>query len=172
MFRIYQFSNRYFQDFKITEYKRVLQSVTKYYKVLESINLAHLLGPILSLLHEGLKLKLNKRVNIWGKITNKKNPLYVPVTILYHMFYSDDINGGVATSKNITVASVLLEAGWIVNIREVLSPTIFNFRFIFLLLWLYLFHIFLPNCYVLLHPIYCFWVIFFNKRCFLFDFNG
>ena len=50
----------------------MLQSITKYYKVLESINLAHLLGPILSLLHEGLKLKLNKRVNIWGKITNEK----------------------------------------------------------------------------------------------------
>ena len=153
----------------------MLQSITGCYGVLQSIREYKSSASTwtnFELVTWRAKAKAKQKSQHLRKNNKRKNPLYVPVTILYHMFYSDDINGGVATSKNITIASVLLKAGWIVNIREVLSPTIFNFRFIFLLLWLYLFHIFLPNCYVLLHPIYCFWVIFFNKRCFLFDFNG
>ena len=37
MFKIKSFSYSCFQDFKISEYKRVLQSVTEYYRVLQSI---------------------------------------------------------------------------------------------------------------------------------------
>ena len=149
----------------------VLQSIIKYYKVLESINLAHLLGPILSLLHEGLKLKLNKRVNIWGKITNKKIhytsqwPFFITCFTLMTLMV---VLPPLKTSPLHRFSWRPVEL-WILGKFSAQPYSIFDLHFCY---FGCIYSTFSYQTAMYFYTLYCVRVIFFNKRCFLFDFNG